>query len=245
MESSFALKDLIKDVVSEFARIKNEDFIITNSVPVLWFGNYKRYLKSERKIVTVALNPSLAEFIPTSYSVASPGYRFPSYRGTVSSLINSYNEYFRQNPYKKWFNPSFERILNSFNASFYNGVNTALHTDIGSPFATDPTWSKLSELNRSKLESFGVRTWHKLIQILAPEIVLYSASSGFENKIKFPELNSWEQLDLNGRKPLLRSSFSLGSDKVTHVLFQVQGRKPFGQMSNEERDKISKYLPKQ
>ena len=48
--------------------------------------------------------------------------------------------------------------------SYYLGeASTALHTDICSPVATDPTWSRLSESDRTTLEADGGPLWHALL----------------------------------------------------------------------------------
>jgi hypothetical protein len=62
---------------------------------------------------------------------------------------------------------------------------------------------------------------------MEPDVILFSASKGFENKIKFPFLNnSWIEKDVGANTPLLVGKFKI-NEKVTSILFQIQGRKPF------------------
>ncbi len=49
-----------------------------------------------------------------------------------------------------------------------------IQTDICSPIATDPTWTKLSEDTREELFNIGFQLWQDLINILEPDILLIS-----------------------------------------------------------------------
>lgn len=66
------------------------------------------------------------------------------------------------NPSRKEFG-SFEPLLNGARSSYYGEQpSVALHTDICSPVATDPTWSRLHDVARTTLEADGGRLWHEV-----------------------------------------------------------------------------------
>jgi hypothetical protein len=115
--------------------------LVRPSIPILFFGDDERYAASALKVVTVGLNPSRLEF-PS----ADPFLRFPAarqidpQRPALDAHLAALRAYFRERPYNAWFRPAFEPILNGLATSYYPGTaNTALHTDICSPLATDPT----------------------------------------------------------------------------------------------------------
>lgn len=233
--------NLIELINIEFDRFKSLNYsnsIVPNSIPILWFGNFEKYLISDKKIITVSLNPSDNEFKLRKMDPYSTKYRFSPYNGTVNSLYDAYNEYFSlsKSPYNSWFKSSFKSVLESFNASHYNNApNIALHTDIGSPYATSPTWSGLGLADKKALEPLGSLSWHSLVKILEPDIILFSASYSFEKKIKFKQIGNWKEIDVNADRPLLVGKFQINETNNTTVLFQVQGRKPFLKSSKEEK----------
>ena len=122
-------------------------------MPILFFGDLDAYRASPLHVVTVGLNPSLHEF-----PADEPFRRFPLAEGSLgrepSRYLDATSSYFRTDPYARWFSSAFEPLLNGMQASYYQGGgSTALHTDICSPVATNPTWSRLDEADRAALES--------------------------------------------------------------------------------------------
>lgn len=240
------INTLLLNSIEEFEKIKKNKLLIQNSIPILWFGDLNKYLISEKRILTVSLNPSNNEFgnpkKKISYSVQ---YRFPDYNGSLESLILAYNNYFKEdkNPYGAWFKASFDSILKGFNASHYDiEESNALHTDIAIPYATDPTWTGLSKSEKNYFEPIGQRIWHDLIKILEPDIILISASGGFQNKILFPKINEhWKVLIQKEKYPVLFNEFIV-NNKITDVIFQTQGRKPFLNMTKEEKINLKNIL---
>ena len=113
---------------------------VTPAAPILFFGNLDAYCASPLRLLTVGLNPSLHEF-PTG----EPFQRFPFLIGTSTDrepgrYLDAMSDYFRTDPYRKWFDRALEPLLNGAGASYYAGeTSTALHTDICSPVATNPT----------------------------------------------------------------------------------------------------------
>ena len=55
-------KNLLKEVLIEFNSKRELDCVIQRSLPVLFFGDLKSYLKNDFKVVTAAINLSDMEF---------------------------------------------------------------------------------------------------------------------------------------------------------------------------------------
>ena len=156
--------------------------VIPNGIiPIYWFGDRKMYANSKVKVVTVGLNPSDKEFREKPGDPFSTHLRFPLYEQHNPKNLNSaLNAYFKTNPYR-WFN-AFENVLNGMEVSYYDKgefPSRALHTDICSPWATDPTWSKLSPEDKKALYTDGHRQWVQLIAELKPDIILSSLSRAY------------------------------------------------------------------
>ena len=167
--------NLINRTFEYFNKFRGKYFIVKPSLPILYFGDIDAYSGSQRKIVTVGKNPSDNEF-RLSKSDKYSFCRFPEWDEERGKLIQTLNSYFEQKPLKQWFS-SFEPILNGLNSSFYkNGQynNIAIHTDICSPLATNPTWSKLAREEQEQLFKDGFALWKSLIEELQPDIILIS-----------------------------------------------------------------------
>jgi hypothetical protein len=230
---------LIEQVYDEFLLSDISCCIVPSSIPIIWFGDIKSFLNSETKIITVSLNPSNNEFGNSKKNIPySTHFRFPDYDGSIDSLIVAYDNYFKRgnNPYNTWFKASFGSVLKGFEASYYEGaVNTALHTDIAIPYATEPTWNGLSKAEKGYFEPIGQKIWHDLVNILEPDIILISASGGFQNKILFPKIHeNWKVIIQKEKFPVLFNQFKV-KNKITDIIFQTQGRKPFLNMTREEK----------
>lgn len=144
-------------------------------MPILWFGDLDGYQRSQLRIITVGLNPSDAEFPQGSYE------RFPKVNATsgfpsANRYKSALNDYFRVNPYRKWF-CAYERILNRLDATYFDQhSHVAIHTDICSVWATTPRWSKLDPTIQATLAANGKRLWFDLVRCLRPHLVLVSVS---------------------------------------------------------------------
>ena len=103
------------------------------------------------------------------------------------------SSYFLFEPYKTWFN-SLESILNGAGASYYPALaaSTALHTDICSPVATDPTWCRLPKSEKDVLEKDGSKLWRALLDELRPQIVLVSVARTHLEHNGLGPLSDWE-----------------------------------------------------
>lgn len=172
--------------------IKKGVNIIEGSIPILWFGNIRNYFNSPRKVITVALNPSKNEFLDNNKKNKSGTYS-PSYRFDIESIDlhnpnwfetyeKSLNNYFERNPYTDWFK-KLDPFLEVFGSHFGGKIdqrkvteNTAIHTDIAGPWATDPTFGGLDPDSQFRLIMVGHDIWKKLVDVLQPNVVIMSGN---------------------------------------------------------------------
>lgn len=171
---------------------------VSPAIPILFFGDLDAYLASRMRVLTVGLNPSLREFPD-----GEPFSRFPLAEeltpGEPDHYLNALSAYFRTDPYRGWFS-SFEPLLNGLGSSYYAGhPSTALHTDICSPIATDPTWTGLDEEERTVLEADGGPLWHTLVEALQPHMVVLSVARHHLARIAFEALTDWETIHVFDR----------------------------------------------
>ena len=167
---------------------------VTPAAPILFFGDLDAYRKSPLRVLTVGLNPSLHEF-----PAGEPFRRFPLTGSNDDREPRRYldlmSAYFHTDPYRIWFR-AFEPLLNGARSSYYadKAGSTALHTDICSPVATNPTWSdkELGPHDRKLLEKDGGPLWHMLLKVLRPQIVALSVAEDHLKRIEFAPFAEWE-----------------------------------------------------
>ena len=209
-----ALGLLVEGAWRLYHQAEASPFVVRPSIPILFFGDSQRYFRSALKVITVGLNPSLAEF-----PVDDPFTRFAQAKHVYPGILcgqysvdylHALNDYFRCAPYKRWFN-AFEPLLNGMESSFYDGqTNTALHTDLCSPLATNPTWSRLTD-EKARLEVEGVPLWHQLVRHLTPDVILVSIARRYLAQLDFTSphqtspahpSNWWGRSVADDRQPL-------------------------------------------
>lgn len=176
----------------DFLKKKSLSVVCNPSIPILWFGNYDEYVSSEKKILTVGLNPSSMEFKEKrSSTVFDVNIRFPA----ASTLVNksvltqqkidlykrAMNEYFSiGTDYWTWFE-SFENILSAFNASYkLANIHRAIHVDIYTPIATNPTWGGLKKAHAKDKQALLQNTeynFEDFVDYLNPDIIIVSANA--------------------------------------------------------------------
>lgn len=190
------MNDLIESAWKCYRSIQG-DFIVKPSIPILYFGDRDKYLKSSLRIVTVGLNPSKIEFPQKaifSRFISAENINLELVDNNEESRIqylNSLNSYFRIDPYKKWFK-FYEKVLNGLDCSYYDiNENTALHIDIFSVLATNPTWSECKIEYQAKLSVYGIDLWHKLILNLSPNIIILSIAHEHLKRIRFHKIQDW------------------------------------------------------
>ena len=238
------LLELSKITQKYYAKNINLPEVVNPSLPIMYFGDYEAYEKSKLKIITVGLNPSNIEFQKDSKSSLSY-FRFPKWEKD-KNYIGALNEYFETgNAYDKWFGMGYENVLNGLDASYYSKkhkYNRVLHTDIFTPIATKPTWSKLSMDSKNKLRQEGFQIWNKLVNILKPDIIITALS---KSDLKFLELKNKNEIykieitkkGLPHKKPyqIYKAFFN--------ETFIIQARTvniPFGDVSHENKIDIGK-----
>ena len=232
------LEQLYERAIAHYRAFEAESFVVSGSIPILYFGNLAAYRASRIKIVTVGLNPSDAEFSVDRFGLAQMDVVTPA------TLARSLSAYFEANPYYQWFDPAFETLLQPLGASFYEAhprgrqrawwaeqSNRALHTDLGTPLATSPTWSGLTPDQRERLRAIGFPLWRDLIRQLDPDLILVSVAWRHLRELgdldwrefsPFPGAESRRQLKIS----------NLGSAKIVWGTAQVR---PFFHLSRCQR----------
>ena len=236
-----------------FDRAADRTCRVTPAVPILFFGDLDAYRASPLRVVTVGLNPSRKEF-----PAGEPFRRFPLAEGSRDregpSYLDAMSAYFRTDPYRGWFN-AFEPLLNGLGASFYKGgASTALHTDICSPVATDPTWSRLDKTDRAALEADGGPLWRILLEELRPQIVAISVAKGHLKRIRFVPGTDWKIIHTFDRKAdgVLRSRpyqirtrwYNVGGERSLFG-FGTAALKPFQLIADCQKRKTGQLLLKE
>ena len=238
---------LLNSTFNYFKKHEKDEVVVKPSIPILYFGDLEGYVKSKLKVITVGKNPSLNEFRLQKQDDDSI-VRFAKWDAKRQNLTETLNQYFKANahPFTKWFS-SFEPILNGLNASYYDGAkdNIALHTDICSPLATNPTWSKLSGEKRSLLFQEGFAIWKQLIEELQPDVLLVSVPRELFNRT-FKTTGEELIVFTTKKDGKLRKSpykveihkYQLESNKTVSVVFGQAANKPFDTISAEQKIKI-------
>lgn len=237
------LEGLVAQAWHSFERAAPMRCRVSPSVPILFFGDINAYCTSQTRILTVGLNPSLEEFPPHK-----PFRRFPLAAAVTASdpqgYIRALSAYFRTDPYHNWFR-NFEPLLNGANASYYpRWASTVLHTDICSPIATDPTWSRLGDTDRATLEVHGPTIWHGLVEQLKPHIVVLSVAKRYLSHIVFDPLSRWKPTHRfdrtdsgasRSRPYVARARWYLIGGDPTLFVYCPAGRTPLTISTNQKR----------
>ena len=219
---------------------------VSPAIPILFFGDLDAYAESQQRVLTVGLNPSLIEF-PTG----DPFRRFPlaedAHPEDQERYLDALSAYFRARPYKRWFR-SYGPLLNGMDASYCDHqTSTALHTDICSPIATNPTWTRLSEADQGRLLADGRPLWHKLLVALQPNVVILSVAKHHLDHISFDPLGPWELIHSINRKRdgtprsspyAVTSCWYMVGTKPALFVFGTASQTPFGSISNNQKTEL-------
>ncbi len=241
-----SLEQAVAGAWRAFDRAANLPCRMTEAAPILFFGDLNAYQASPVRILTVGLNPSLDEF-----PIDDPYRRFPMVEDSrgrePSRYLDAMSAYFRTDPYRNWFN-AFEPLLNGMGASYYTGsVSTALHTDICSPVATDPTWNELRKSYRAELAKDGVPLWRMFLESLKPQIVLLSIAEAHLHHIDFSALSDWETIHIF--KKTKSGADRLKPYKISAIWYDIAGEeslfvfgranvKPFMNIDDRRKRKV-------
>ena len=224
--------EILREYQDDFKQKKSFDFVIKPSIPIVWFGNLEKYSISNGRIITVALNPSLQEFPVDAAS------RFNVNAETPQDLFATLNRYFLDNPYKKWFG-AFEFVLNSLNATYYEANDqlprTAIHIDIYSAIATNPTWGKLTSDQRQQLSRTDL--FSRLLSILAPDLIIFSGNIRIFKEVFTESQPTFERKFKNNG--YIREYVHNDRMLVTGLNYKGQ---PFGGMSHTDMSQVLKQV---
>ena len=242
------MDSLIEEAWRQYHRAEVFSFVVRPSIPILFFGDSQRYGRSQLKVITVGLNPSRMEF-PGDDAFSrfrQAQHVYPDILGGrfYDQYLAALNDYFRSNPLSRWF-ASFEPLLNGMGASYYDGwPNAALHTDLCSPLATDPTWSRLRD-GRTMLVLDGYKLWQRLACFLSPDVILISVARQHVAMLDFPLLRDWRTIYTVERANPYRVELrevEVTSGKSTALVFGQAANTPFGTVSNQDKEDIGRCL---
>ncbi len=159
----------IHQVTSSLAQLKtkypDDRSYIDFPMPICWFGDISD--DSKPLIFTLGINPSTGEF-------PAPKTRFRCLSSiSPQSLYDDYNDYFKFNPYKQWFDKQEKHLRqNGLDASYYPQQKTdyrLVHIDT-TPFATNPVWSGFNrQCKNQSLKNEMIEEGLKLIKVLIEE----------------------------------------------------------------------------
>lgn len=184
------LSGLYRKFIDDFLK-KNDNplckgCIVKDSIPIVHFGNLENYQNSMRRILTIGLNPSNNEFTEKRFEIID--FKKGNERDNIERLHSTLNKYFEVNPYNKWFYNN-EFVLNVLGATYYENpvydtgfenYDKAVHIDIYSSIATDPTWGKLNGSVKSEMQNIVL--FSELLQYLNPDIILVSFNRDIFNQ---------------------------------------------------------------
>ena len=202
MGDTILTKKLLKEFIDYYNELKSLDCVVKYSMPIVFFGDIDNYIKQDYRIITAALNPSDIEFLnQNNENNYSCKHRFSDYNNTTVSLEKSCKNYFKNNPYNKWFgqdNAGFKPLLNGMGYCYYpnsQNLKAVLHTDLCSPIATNPTWSKLTKNERNRLEINGFDLWKKLILELKPHLIILSVKKAYLESINSSPIYNFKKIN--------------------------------------------------
>jgi hypothetical protein len=213
--------------------------LVTPSMPILYFGDSVRYRASPIRVVTVGLNPSREEF-PTT----DPWRRFPEGRTIdaaapdLAAYLRSLDRYFDdgRHPYMRWFGMAFGAILRGLDADYHDqATNIAIHTDLCSPLATDPTWSGLSHGEQHAFRD-GYQLWHRLVAALQPHVILMSVAERHLQRVTLPSSDEWTAIHTVPRKrPYEFRARRLDTPDRCLLVWGRATQLPFGSVANSDK----------
>ena len=261
MEKTILSSELYEEMLHHFNEmyakedVKNKSLIKAKrtNIPVLFFGDLKKYQSNDFKLVTAALNPSPKEFTgdkkiepKTRFSTK---FRFDAYDGTLESLEKAYSNYFENKPSPylgpyDWFKKGFKPVLNSIGYCFYQNKlehKAVLHTDFCSPIATSKKWSKLGKNTKEELTKYGFVIWKKLIKELKPNLILISLAKEY---LQLLEIEFLEEIYYKPEN----STYKVELYKVnvdgfsTHLVWGSSLVHPFQAFTDPQKEEIGEII---
>lgn len=212
--------------------------VLRKSVPVLYFGNLQRYLSSPLRVITVALNPSPNEFPEKQWDMRFPGASEAAQKGHFAVL----NQYFEHEPlWEGWFK-NLDWLLEGMESGFRAGRSSfALHTDLCTPIATDPTYSHLTEKQKREMEKVGLPLWYELAALLDPDVIVMSGGPSLRDRVVAFEDAKWQRIFGEGKKAVDVAELTSWG-RLRLGIFGWTVNVPFGAVSSEERRVIATLM---
>lgn len=143
---------------------------------------------SRSRVASVGINPSNREFVDQAgVELEGCSRRFHTLRSLrirswseadshhLELIIQSCYEYFRHNPYDRWFK-RLDFVVSGANASYYSPTEKACHLDL-IPYATDRKWTELTSYQRSWLLSTAQGTLGPLLRDSPIRILILNGES--------------------------------------------------------------------
>ena len=238
MENEDVLFQLSNDVFAHYQIAKGEIADKIKGIPILFFGDIKKYSENNIKVLTIGQNPSRDEF-PDSFERFKNFAYFASKSTLTKSEFEKYQQmlqkYFYYNPYRRWFS-QFNWYLEQFSSSYEEG---AIHIDLYSTLATSPTWGGLTQKEQNIVSQTTV--FEKLFDFLNPDIVLCNFDLGLlANKIKFD--SRIEEKIQYGKKRLKTKFLSAGKSGKSLFIGNTSGPSPFAYVTSENRESFFKKI---
>jgi hypothetical protein len=244
------LKAIVREVWTAQKQAQADSVrVLRPAIPIAWFGDLAAYRRSPLRIITVGLNPSRSEF-----PLHDPLQRFPRARiindarlsaSDNENYVGALNRYFQEKPYRLWFDRAFQWLLAGMDASFYGEAsNTALHTDLCSPIATDPTWSGLSAVEQAALLQPGQALWHNLVRCLSPNLILVSVARTYVECIRFRIGQPRTIFTVQRNNPYIieAQAVEVLPKRVTMLVFGRAATTPFGLIGAEHQRLAGKAI---
>jgi acyl carrier protein len=246
-----SLRDIARDAWKVYWR-SSPGHVLKPSLPILFFGNSERYFESDRRVITLGINPSFHEFPKNDPFQRFPGGAELQEHGETGSLYPRYlrllDEYFDHDPCD-WFK-NFDPLLEGLNCSYRNGPNYAIHTDFCSPIATDCAWSApdMSNDTRISYEGEGIPLWKRLVEHLRPHVILTSLSKKKLEAKEFPfhTIRGWRPIYLvlpsGNAFECQHRVIRVAGDKV-HLVWgsQIKGQ-PFAGLTHDDKRALGKGI---
>jgi hypothetical protein len=227
--------------------------LVRPSVPIAWFGDLDAYARSPVRIMTVGLNPSRSEFPACDpflrFRRAEPlAQRSELSEADVDLYVGAISRYFADHPYRRWFDGSYREVLKGIGATFYPSALsrvTAIHSDLMSTLATDPTWTGLSRARQLNLARDGVALWHRLTEVVKPQVVVASLAERHLAAI-FPGIDGWQEVYAVWKKKkwtVRAAQLSIGRS-VSILVHAPAQTLPFGPFTTAEKLELGSNLSK-
>jgi len=206
MDIEESVHALIKDFTDDFD--KNKKYFhkeMAGNFPIVWFGDLHKYSNSERKVVSIGINPSGKEFEVDRFDGLSDSDSMP----TSDQLEKAFNNYFSYNPYTNWFNNKQKELIHLgstlYPFSFYK--NSAIHIEYETGIATKRSWSSIDGYTKNKISNHD--NFKRLYQALSPDIAVINCSEQCKDAIKLSLGKEKNLNQLNDEVPIIKDAISI------------------------------------